>query len=108
MKFKVGDRVAVYHGEMFGVADVILIHERKGLHVFDAKGRADWMRGRWFSPKQVRRLVKKARRRIWVAPCFLKHPTPDYGSASVVSKNYVGTDVVVTEPWIEFIEVKKK
>lgn len=104
MKFKVGDRVAVY-GAVWCHQDAehkiyrglkmeiskIIDENRITLYFGDEKYCAH--------PKQCRRLVKKEKRRVWV-----KVPTdfhPQHRTNGMVSVDPV-------DGWDEFVEVKKK
>lgn len=99
MKFKVGDRVAVYGPER----DVGTISEVNGRGFVRMDPDDNNFDTNWFHPKQCRRLVKKERRRVWVV--FAEH----------ISQR----DMLIADPlhiWepgerqraVEFIEVKKK
>lgn len=107
MKFKVGDRVAVYpkaFERMTGIIDsthitdytfmVVKLDERYGSDVYT------------YHPKQCRRLVKKPRRRVWI----FNPDAFDAGYVSDVSKKPLEGYVEFIEALkpVEFIEVKKK
>lgn len=104
-KFNVGDRVAIYND-----GDRLLGVITSGPSSASGNYRVDSEHQRitsfqWFHPRQLRKLVKKEQRRVWVNP----NPTSN-GSlwkAKPVN-NFVSTEQPRALGWIEFVEVKKK
>lgn len=89
-KFKVGDRVKIYHHRtpLIGVVNHIT---EDGMIKIDLSEV-----GYIYHPKQCRKLVKKERRRAWIK-------LTDYGQIdgwASCERHSPG--------WVEFIEVKKK
>lgn len=104
MKFKVGDKVAVYdrtYNLARGVGKVVEIddHPATGVRV-----RVPNYQDFWFHPKQCRRLVKKERRRMWVR--FDQHGTVLSTSTRFPSGNPDYS--MLNSELVEFVEVKKK
>lgn len=106
MKFKVGDRVAVYYPRcpIRNHAEITEVYPDGSLLV-----KYDYDLTYRFAahPKQCRRLVKKERRKIWIAQSEL---TPAYTSIKAVWIQRDPKDLTCAEgdQLIEFVEVKKK
>ena len=109
MKFKVGDRVAVYgyvsrYGRSYRGArgEVVGFDTNNFLLVtFDQ----DSIEKSSYSahPKQCRRLVKKKpRRRVWLGPATVAELDRD----TVSSQNRVYSERPPYEGWVEFVEVR--
>ncbi len=96
MKFKVGDRVAVYDGDRI-VGVIGAIHKEGGLLVCldEAYGGA-----KSYHPKQCRRLVKKQRRRVWLSRGAAAELHGGISAEFFAQKR--------NEDDVEFVEVRKK
>ncbi len=96
---KAGDRVAVY-GCFGGMAP-----KRKTGTVLYVSDRGDYLevdthddvKKRGVHPKQVRRLKKRERRRVWIAACPLDPVL-----------TFISISTCAVPGYLEFIEVKKK
>lgn len=116
MKFKIGDRVAVYGApcasEIVWAEDAYkrwvgvittMYHPNDNLIGVRVDGKGIFMAfSGWVHPKQCRLLKKKERRRVlvgWHVNC---------GSPVRVQKSLIGGAPITGEEWVEFIEVKKK
>lgn len=103
-EFKVGDKIMAFecHGAPnVGQVEVIItgiIQKIEGSFIMTDRG--------WFHSKQCRRLVKKQRRRLWVAIGGKSGTIYEvtYDAPSLLPF-YRDQDM---PGWIEFIEVKKK
>jgi hypothetical protein len=96
MKFKVGDRVAVYDGGFIlnGNAGVITKIFSEGKTVVKLDVETEYAAMPTVHMKQCRRLIKKPRRRVWARFC---------NDGTLMSMSQVpGLD------YVEFIEVRKK
>lgn len=96
--FKVGQRVAVYN---FGIRYVGTIFDvfKDGIDVAEDPDN----KGMRVHPKQLRRLVKKERRRVWIPETSLPHDM--IGKCEDAA--WVSADDRSKDGWVEFIEVKK-
>lgn len=107
MKYKVGDRVAVYgtvpcelnkYSNAYkrgAKATVTNVHADDEIEVETIYGKTVC------HPKQCRRLKKKERRRVWVFPPHLESDSPHMVAANGPVYSDEGA-------WIEFVEVKKR
>lgn len=114
MKFKVGDRVAVY-----GHPDITDGSARIVLAIMDC-GNLEIDRNEFAHPKQCRRLVKKPRRRIWVPigyiPSMALHQLGGGGFGQMLSylEDGVGSPHKPNSEhgsyyqYVEFVEVCRK
>jgi hypothetical protein len=112
MKFKVGDRVAVYgkceteQGIAFSAERTKAIVVEIPMHTSLIKVQECEVRGfitetLWVHPKQCRRLIKKVRRQIWL---FKDDLSPDCTNKYV--RFHYDPHPIIKEHWIKFREVK--
>lgn len=100
-KFKVGDRVVVYHNASRIVG---WLTEITGAD--SAVFQSDEMSRILVHPKQCRRLIKKKKKEIWVSPDLIKFWGSDFRSQ--LSGNPVCWTETERPGWIRFIEAKEK
>lgn len=98
MKFKVGDRVAAYVSGRRYAGEIVQTIPKLLVHVFKVHENYNPLH---LHPKQCRKLVKKARRRIWINK--VEFP---------LSPVYDGIHLSRTKPddfnqWVEFVEVSR-
>lgn len=110
MKFKVGDRVAVYGPRITMNATAFGSCQDVVYGAITADGKFPTIKSDlddceyYFHPKQCRLLKRKERKRVWVDPDYLIPNQPYF------YKPEKGMPVRTTKgnSWIEFIEVKRK
>jgi hypothetical protein len=116
MKFKVGDRVAVYgHMAHTGRRFVGVVAEKsrqtseqfRGDDYILVRPGRDKDGGYFCSPKQCRRLVKKERRRVWVGLRRYVLGNGTYHDFLEARSELPTGNTADSKPWIEFVEVKK-
>lgn len=104
---KVGDRVAAYSPDGRRVGTVAAIYPDSNVKVEYPKRKyptgTGWELSRQFHPKQLRRLKKRERRRIWISRNGLDLIDSDLevDKQLISRKQLMSTDV-------EFVEVKRK
>ena len=107
-KFQVGDRVAVYGHALCGYSRTVGIV--KVVHESFVALQEPWLdidtkdhQGIGADPKQCRKLVKKARRRVFVLRDELDNP--DFNFTAAKAKLEPQLNKV---NWVEFVEVRRK
>lgn len=94
MSFKVNERVVVYHGGDRNIGEICQIYDQGTILVDTAEA------GRIVAhPKQCRRLVKKIRRKLWIAKSDFRI------SRGTITPLY--EEPMLKKLWIEFVECKK-
>lgn len=120
MKFKEGDRVAVYrdgprnrafnYKQVCKVLDIQEVNYPDGVEYFlvvrSIEGGADFLA----HPKQCRKIVPAKRRRIWIDRYAVDAATEGPGTGAVFNKLtiYRCGDRPPTEDLVEFVEVRRK
>lgn len=115
MKLKIGERVRVYScaGLPIGpVSDTGMVEALENGLVFVAcdnwngTQRINEIAGSWFHPKQVRRLKKRERRRVWIYTKDLLSAPKDNDSS--MSGTFLLGRPSMPQHWTEFIEARPK
>lgn len=96
--FEPEDRVAIYNKNMRTHGRIIRVDNNSVLISDDVKDEMIWVH-----KKQVRRLVKKGRRRFWI-----KCDSALYKEDCVWSTDITNRKYAAREGWLEVVEVKKK
>lgn len=102
MKFKIGQRIAIYGFDKEDAAKVFKHRvgggdDQAGLLLTDG--------GFWVHPKQCRRLFKKPRKRVFVHFSYFIENERSFDSEHVIRK----TEPPMHAPdWIELVEVREK
>jgi hypothetical protein len=108
MKFKVGDRVAVYSdsdqtGSDWRVVGNVVRSDGDGLVRVRIDGRHEWN----FHEKQCRKLVKKQRQSVWIHKRELKL-AKELGAPAWDEPWEGENGEIKRSDFIEFVEVKRK
>lgn len=97
--FEVGERVICFDSKEKPKKGTIKSIQA-GLLIILPDGYCDHL---WYHPKQVRRLVKKERRRFWI-----KCDSALYKEDCVWSTDITNRKNAARDGWVEVVEVKKK
>jgi hypothetical protein len=108
-EFRVGDRVTVawFDGVFRGVVHSVCEPGHKyGSRAVEGavQVKGDDGRFRWAHPRQIRRLAKKPRRRVWVAANGIAKGYEEFDTTVLTRAPEVGT----AGAWVEFVEVKRR